>query len=217
MTTSSEVSDERPVESADDDAPGLFSDRAFGRILTVGSAIALLASFTLMRDEIELLRNPEYDPACNFSILMNCGSVMMSEQGAVFGFPNPLLGIVGFALLLAIGVAAAAGTRFPRWYWVGTLAGLTFAFGMVNWFAYQAIFVMGVLCPWCMVVWTMTVPMFWYGVLHTVGKFTNSGLLRGLRAWHLLPVFLWFLVVITLIFVWFWDYYWEGFFAGLFG
>ena len=215
MTTSSEIDGDGREEAPASTSTGLFSDRAFGRILTVGSAIALLAAFTLMRDEIEILKDPDYDPACNFSILMSCKSVMLSEQGAVFGFPNPLLGIIGFSLLLAIGVAAAAGTRFPRWYWVGTLAGLVFAFGMVNWFAYQAIFVMGVLCPWCMVVWAMTVPMFWYGVLHTAGKFTTAGWLRGLRSWHLLPVFLWFLVVIALIFVWFWDYYWADFFAGL--
>lgn len=194
-----------------------FSSRLIGWILTVGSVAGLLAAFTLTNDAIKILEDPAYVPSCNFSLLMSCKSVILSEQGHVFGFKNPIAGLMGFAILLAVGVAMASGHRFRRWYMVCVLAGLTFAVGWVQWFVFQTIFRIGVLCPWCMVVWTVTVPMFWYTFIHVAGMFTQAGWLRVLRGWHLIPVVLWYLTVATLIFVVFWDFYWADFFARTLG
>ncbi|HHX86534.1 MAG TPA: vitamin K epoxide reductase family protein [Actinomycetales bacterium] len=195
--------------------PRPFTDRGIGVLISVLSAIALAASFQLAVDNMRLLENPDYTPACNFSLLMSCKSVLNAEQGYVFGFPNPFLGMVGFALLLAIGVGAASGARFPRWYWVGALLGLTFGAGMVHWFAFQSIFVIQVLCPWCMVVWTMTIPMFWYTLLHVLATLTGARWVRVLQNWHLVPVVVWYLAVAGIILWAFWDFYWADFFAGL--
>lgn len=193
----------------------LFTDRWIGVLLTLGSALALLASFQLSLDKIRLLENPDYNPACNFSILMSCKSVINSEQGSVFGFPNPYMGLVGFGILLAIGVAAASGAKLPRWYWVGALLGLTFAAGMVHWFAYQSIFVIQVLCPWCMVAWAVIIPMFWYTLLHVLAKLTAARWVRVMQSWHLVPVVVWYLALAGIILWAFWDFYWADFFSNL--
>ncbi|WP_010542367.1 vitamin K epoxide reductase family protein [Dietzia alimentaria] len=193
----------------------LFTDRWIGVLLALGSALALIASFELSLDKIRLLENPDYVPACNFSLLMSCKSVINSEQGAAFGFPNPFIGLIGFGVLIAIGVAAASGTRFPRWYWLGALLGLTFAAGFVHWLAFQSIFAIQVLCPWCMVVWAMVIPMFWYTGLHVLGKFTSAGWVRSLQRWHLVPVVVWYLAVAGIILWAFWDFYWADFFGNL--
>lgn len=193
----------------------VFTDRGIGILLALGSAIALIASFQLSLDKIRLLEDPTYTPACNFSILMSCQSVMNSEQGSVFGFPNPLIGLIGYGVLIAIGVAAASGARLPRWYWVGTLLGLTFAAVFIHWLAYQSIFSIEVLCPWCMVVWAASIPMFWYSLLHVLGKLTAARWVRVLQSWHLVPVVVWFLAVGAVILVAFWDFYWADFFANL--
>lgn len=195
--------------------PRVFTDRWIGVLLTLGSALALVASFQLSLDKIRLLEDPTFTPACNFSILMSCQSVINSEQGAVFGFPNPFLGLIGFGVLIAIGVAAASGVRFPRWYWVGTVLGLVFAAGFIHWLAYQSIFVIQVLCPWCMVVWAVVIPMFWYTLLHVLAKLTPAGWVRSLQQWHLVPVVVWYLAVAGIILWAFWDFYWADFFAGL--
>ena len=212
------AADERDAVDAHsfpDIGAGIFTDRRIGILLTIGSVFALLASFQLSLDKVRLLEDPDYNPACNFSILMSCQSVMTSEQGSVFGFPNPFIGLIGFGILLAIGVAAASGVRFPRWYWVGTLLGLTFAVGFIHWLAYQSIFSIQVLCPWCMVVWAATIPMFWYGLLHVAAKLTRARWVRVLQSWHLVPVVVWFLAVAAVNLVWFWDFYWADFFANL--
>ena len=193
----------------------VFTDRWIGVLLAIGSAIALVASFQLSLDKIRLLENPDYMPACNFSILMSCKSVINSEQGAAFGFPNPFIGLIGYGIVIAIGVAAASGVRFSRWYWVGTLLGLTFAAGFVHWLAFQSIFSIQVLCPWCMVVWAATIPMFWYTALHVLGKLTPARWVRTLQQWHLVPVVVWYLAVAGIILWAFWDFYWADFFANL--
>ena len=205
------------VSPATDVRTNIFSQRTIGVLLIIGSIAGLIAAFELTMDKIRILENPDYIPACNFSILMSCKSVIESEQGQAFGFPNPIVGLVGFGITIALGVALAAGARIPRWYMVGAVLGLTFGIGWVQWFAYQTIFNIGVLCPWCMVVWTVMAPMWWYTLLHTIGRFTNAGWIRSLRGWHLIPVVLWYLLVIGTILVHFWDVYWADFFARTFG
>ena len=195
--------------------PRIFADRAMGILLSVLSAVALLAAFQLSLDKIRILENPGYTPACNFSILMSCKSVISSEQAGAFGFPNPFMGLIGFAIILAIGVAAASRVTVPRWYWVGALLGLTFAAGFVHWLAYQSIFEIQVLCPWCLVVWATTIPMFWYTLLYVLAKFTDAGWVRGLQRWHLVPVVVWYLAVAGIILWAFWDFYWADFFGNL--
>lgn len=192
---------------------GFFSTRLLGWILTIGSVAGLWASFTLTNDTIKILEDPAFSPSCNFSILMSCKSVILSEQGHVFGFKNPIAGLMGFGMVFAVGVALAMGHRLSKWFMLAVLAGMTFAVGWVQYFVFQTLFRIQVLCPWCMVVWTVTVPMFWYTFLHVVGRFTQARWLQVLRSWHLIPVVLWYLTVITLIFVLFWDYYWAGFFG----
>ena len=194
---------------------GAHGDRRTGVLLTLGAIVGLLASFELTLDKIRLLQNPGYTPSCNFSILMSCKSVINSEQGSVFGFPNPLMGLVGFGMLLGLGVAAAAGARLPRWIWIALVGGLGFGIGLVHWFAVQSIFVIEVLCPWCMVVWAVVVPLFWYSLLHVLGKSTDARWLHALRSWHLVPVVLWYLTIAGIILVHFWDYYWKDFFGAL--
>lgn len=195
--------------------PRIFTERAMGILLTILAVPALLAAFELSLDKIRILENPDYTPACNFSILMSCKSVINSEQGAAFGFPNPFIGLIGFAIILTIGVAAASRVQFPRWYWVGALLGLTFAAGFVHWLAYQSIFVIQVLCPWCLVVWATTVPMFWYTLLYVLAKLTPAGWVRTLQRWHLVPVVVWYLAVAGIILWAFWDFYWADFFFNL--
>jgi hypothetical protein len=65
-------------------------------------------------------------------------------------FPAPV--VVGFGLL--------ARARFAGWFWWVFNAGLLFAIGFVFWLAFQSIYVIGTLCPWCSLVYLVTIPMF---------------------------------------------------------
>lgn len=129
-------------------------------LLVVGSALGFLASFALTLDKIAVLQNPDATLNCDFSLIVQCGANLNSPEGSIFGFPNALLGIAGFSALLLFGVAMLANVQFPRWMWLALNAALLGALVFVIWLISVSIFRLGTLCPWCMLVWSVTIPMF---------------------------------------------------------
>jgi uncharacterized membrane protein len=130
-------------------------------VLIVTGAIGWWAAFSLTLDKLAVLENPQADLDCNFSVIVQCGVNLGSWQGAVLGFPNPLLGLAGFVAPIAVGVALLAGATFARWFWIAFNIGVAAALGFCIWLMYQSIFNLGTLCPWCMLVWSVVIPMFW--------------------------------------------------------
>lgn len=81
---------------------------------------------------------------------------MLSKQAEVFGFPNSLIGIATFAMMLVIAVALFFGIRFPKRFWQLVLGGTALAVIFCHWLAFQTTFIIGALCPYCMVAWFAT-------------------------------------------------------------
>ncbi|HOT33714.1 MAG TPA: vitamin K epoxide reductase family protein [Rhodoglobus sp.] len=159
-------------------------------VLIVTGAVGWYAALALTLDKLAVLANPEADLDCNFSVIVQCGKNLGSWQGAILGFPNPIIGLGGFVAPIAVGVALLAGATFARWFWIAFNVGVAGAFAFCLWLAYQSIFNLGTLCPWCMLVWSMVIPMFWTLTLFNAreGRF-GSGLVRlGDRLYGWVPV-----------------------------
>jgi uncharacterized membrane protein len=159
-------------------------------VLIVTGAVGWYAALALTLDKLAVLANPEADLDCNFSVIVQCGKNLGSWQGAILGFPNPIIGLGGFVAPIAVGVALLAGAAFARWFWIAFNIGVAGAFAFCLWLAYQSIFNLGTLCPWCMLVWSMVIPMFWALTLFNAreGRF-GSGLVRlGDRLYGWVPV-----------------------------
>ncbi|MFE3450428.1 vitamin K epoxide reductase family protein [Nonomuraea sp. NPDC059194] len=182
-------------------------------LLLIGGAIGLLASFVLTIEKIALLKDAAYVPSCSINPVLSCGSIMRTPQAEVFGFPNPLLGIAGFAVVAGLGAALLAGARLARWFWLGLQAGVTAGAVFVHWLIVQSLYEIGALCPYCMVVWAVTIPLFWYVTLHNLRQGhlpAPAGARRAAEAvigYHSVPLTVWFLAVIGLIGVRFWSYW----------
>ncbi|MCV9993745.1 vitamin K epoxide reductase family protein [Paeniglutamicibacter sp. ZC-3] len=145
-----------------DAVPRMARARPFGLFLVLTGAVAWVASGILVLERIALYKDPDYVTSCDFNPWVSCGTVMKSTQAALLGFPNPFLGIVGFGIVITIGMALLAGARFARWYWVGVQVGVTLAMVFIVWLWSQALYEINALCPYCMVVWAMMIPMFLY-------------------------------------------------------
>lgn len=160
---------------------------ALAVFLIVAGALGWWASFSLTIDKILVLQNPDADLDCNFSVLVQCGANLVSPQGSVFGFPNPLLGLGGFVAPIAVGVGLLAGARFARWFWIAFNVGIAGALAFVIWLISQSIFVLGTLCPWCMLVWSVTIPLFWIVTARNLAEGAFGGALvgfgRALSSW----------------------------------
>src|SRR3546814_5623693 len=97
------------------------------------------SSDLLLIEKIALLEDPTYVPSCSINPILSCGSVMSTEQAEVFGFPNPIIGVAGFAIVTTVGVALVAGARLQRWFWWGLQAGTTFGVVFIHWLMFQSL------------------------------------------------------------------------------
>ncbi len=63
-------------------------------------------------------------------------------------------------MVITIAVAALGGVRFPRWFMLS--AQVVYSIGLVfaYWLFYQAYFVIGAMCPWCMLITITTTLVF---------------------------------------------------------
>ena len=177
--------------------------RGWALLVVVGSAIGFLASMILTIDRIKLLTNPATNLVCDISPFVTCGPVMSSRAGALFGFPNPLLGIAGFALAGTTGVVVLAGARLARWYLAVFQLGTLLAVVFITWLQTQSLYVIGALCIWCMCVWAVTIPIFVTTAAQTLSRGVfGPGLRRAgevIGNWTVAIVAIWYLVIITAI------------------
>lgn len=136
--------------------------------LVIAGVVGWWAAFQLTLEKFHALANPGTSASCDFSVLVQCTKNLDSWQGSVFGFPNPVLGLTAWVAPIVVGMAILAGARFKRWFWLLFELGLTLAFVFVIWLIAQSIFVLGTLCPWCMVTWVVTIPTFYIVTLHVL-------------------------------------------------
>ena len=176
-------------------------------VLIAGVA-GLASALTLTVEKITMLSNPSYVPSCSINPVLSCGSVMVTPQASAFGFPNPLIGIVGFTVVVVTGVLAVGRIPLPRWYWLGLAGGTALGVVFVHWLIFQSLYRIGALCPYCMVVWAVTIPLLVVVSSIALQPLGGQAVARVLYSWRWSLVALWFAALILLIIVRFW-YYWS--------
>lgn len=167
-TAGASVSADHDDELQPSSGPRPISVRAMGWLLVVAGAIGLAGSAALAIEKFLKLADPNHVPSCSLNALLDCGDAMDSWQGALLGFPNPLLGIAAFPVVITTGVVLLAGARLPRWYWLALLGGTTVGMGLIVFLVWTTMYAISAMCPYCMVVWFAMLPLFWYQVVHAV-------------------------------------------------
>jgi uncharacterized membrane protein len=146
--------------------------RAFALLLVITGAAGLLAAWVITIDKFKILEGKvsgeTFTPSCSLNPIVSCGSVMESEQASVFGFPNPMLGLVTYAIVIGVGMSLLARARFPRWYWLTFNAGTLFGVAFCTWLMIQSLYEINALCLWCSLAWVATLTMFWYVTSFTI-------------------------------------------------
>lgn len=191
----------------------MINDRRFAWGLAAGGLVGFLASAVLLVERFKLAQDGTYVPTCSINPVLSCGSVMETAQAALLGFPNPIIGVAAFPVVVTTGMAILAGARLARWYWLGLQVGVTAALTLISWLAFQSIYRIGALCPYCMVVWSIVIPLFWYVTLRNL---SNGALGDGprdsratllLREWHAPLLLVPFMVLLAMIGERFWSYW----------
>lgn len=188
-------------------APARMS-RPLAWLYVVGGATGLAAAAALTLEKLAVLRDPDYVPTCSINPIISCGSVMNSVQAEAFGFPNPLLGIAAFAVVVTAGVAGLGGFAPPAWFRYGMQAGTAFGVVFVHWLVVASLYDIHALCPYCMVVWAVTIPIFWYTTLATLRATDRTRHVgETLSRVHSAVLAAWFVVIVGMVLAEFWDYW----------
>lgn len=173
----------------------------------IAGVVGLIAAATLTVEKIKILQDPSYVPSCSINPVLSCGSVMVTPQASEFGLPNSLWGIAAFAVVVVTGVLAVGRVALPRWYWAGLTVGIGLGVVFVHWLIVQSLYRIGALCPYCMVVWAVTIPLLVVVAPIALRPLGANGVMRGLYQWRWSLTALWFTGLILLILVRFWDYW----------
>lgn len=128
--------------------------------MLLSALLSLTASFVLSVDAIALAADPHAALSCNINAVLSCGTVGVSWQASLFGFPNAFLGLIAEPVVITIAVASLGGVRFPRWFMLSAQVVYTLGFVFAYWLFFQAYFVIGALCPWCLLVTLSTTLVF---------------------------------------------------------
>ena len=184
-------------------------------LLLFSGVIGLIAAFTLTQDKIAILSDPSYIPSCNINPVLSCGSVIITEQASVFGFPNPIIGLISFSVVITLAVLLISRVVLPGWVWLGLNLGALGGMAFACWLIFQSLYVIDALCPWCMVVWAVTAPIaIWVTAANLAsGRIpapdswqTSLEAIAGLRVFVLAG---WYLTVLGLIFLR-WQDFWTN-------
>lgn len=180
----------------------------FGTMLVFG-IVGLAASFVLSIEKIHLLEHPDAILSCSLNVVLNCATVMQTWQATVFGFPNSFIGLMGYPVVITVAVIGLAGMALPRWFWrtafVCYLLGLLFAY----WLFFNSVYVIEVLCPWCLFV-TFATTLIFATAFHYVLRENSFNLRKSHhdkikifleKDFHKLVVACWLILLVVLVFI----------------
>jgi uncharacterized membrane protein len=160
---------ETDLMNLDQSKIGLERDwKLLARIFVIAGAIGWFASVALLVERVQSLQDPTKNPSCDISPFVSCGALFDRWQASLFGFPNALLGVAGFVVPIVIGVGILAGAHFKNWFWRSAVIGIGVAWIFITWLFTQSIYNIGVVCPYCLVVWAATIPMWWTVLIVTI-------------------------------------------------
>lgn len=172
------------------------TDRALGLVLLLGGLVGLVGSAALAIERYLTLVNPSHQPSCSINALLTCSPAMDSPAGSLLGFPNPYLGLGAFPVVMTIGVLllVVPGVALPRWFWRAFLVVATAGMALIVFLVWTSVVELRALCPYCMVVWFSTLPVWWYVLVRNVadgfaGGSPASAVVR-MRGWVLAVLYL---------------------------
>jgi uncharacterized membrane protein len=178
----------------------------FGTILVFG-VVGLIASFVLSLDEIRVLKNPHALLTCSFNVVLNCSTVMQTWQAHVFGFPNMLIGLMSFPIVITVALLGLSGVKL-RWFYVGANIGFLLGAIFSYWLFFNSLYAIQVLCPWCLTV-TLSTTLLLAAITDYNVRENNFGFTKALQAraqtflkkdFHIVIVASWLILMTLLVF-----------------
>lgn len=129
-------------------------------VMLVFGVLALVASFILTVDHFYILKHPDAILACSINALLDCSAVMKTWQASIFGFPNMLIGLMAYPVVITIALLGYLDVKMPKNFLIAAHLGFFGGILFSEWLYYQSVYSIEVMCPWCLVVMFSTIMIF---------------------------------------------------------
>ncbi|MGB4957764.1 MAG: vitamin K epoxide reductase family protein [Candidatus Saccharimonas sp.] len=150
--------------------------------MLVGAIGSLIASFVLSVEAVELAANPDAVLSCSINVVLNCATVGIHPSAHLLGFPNSFLGLMAEPVVITVAIAGLAGVKFPRKFMFAAQIVYTIGFLFALWLFGTSYFVIGALCPWCLLV-TATTTFVWFAITRYNIRENNLYLPKKVSSW----------------------------------
>ena len=138
--------------------------------MLVGAICSLIAAFVLAVEAWELAKNPAAALSCSINSVINCATVALHPSAHLFGFPNSYLGLLAEPVVITVAVAGLGGVKFTRKFMFTAQICYTLGFIFAFYLLYTSTFVIGALCPWCLLVTLSTTFVFFSMTRYNIGE-----------------------------------------------
>ncbi len=128
--------------------------------MLISACVGLVAALVLSVDAIKIAADPNVVLSCDINSKISCTAVGSTWQANLFGFPNAFLGLIAEPIIITVAVAGLGKVVFPRWFMLTAQTVYAIGLGFAYWLFYQAYFVIGALCPWCLLITVTTTFVF---------------------------------------------------------
>ncbi|HSW74588.1 MAG TPA: vitamin K epoxide reductase family protein [Candidatus Saccharimonadales bacterium] len=182
----------------------MIKQRTIYGLITAGGVAGLTASFLETLEYQEILKNSHAQLVCNLNSVFSCGNVLNSWQSKIFGFPNSMLCMVFFTLMLSSGVVGlTGGILAPKFrLWLHGIA--TFFLGFALWFMWESTFRVRALCILCVFCFAglLTINWGWLRTNAEILPIGEQGRKRLYKAIHQgADTFAWVVLALLIAFV----------------
>jgi uncharacterized membrane protein len=153
----------------------------FGIVLAM-ALLSLLSSLVLSVEALELAKNPGQTFSCDINAVLSCSTVALSDYSNMLGFPNSFLGLMFLPIFVFVALAQLMGSKLSRSFLFGVhlfaFGALLYAFALF----FISSFLIGALCPRCLVVTFSSTVMF-FAITHYNVKNDNLYLNKKISKW----------------------------------
>jgi len=177
-------------------------------IIIIFSLIGLYVSFNLTIDSISILKNANKLLPCTVSSAINCLSVMKSKEADVLGFPNSLLGIMGYSMILVTGIVFLTGNIKKKIFLVLAEIGVLGAVVFSYWLLFESVTTIQVLCPLCILSCISATNIFFaltlYNIKENVFSFLKFDWEKSKNDFintYIILIIIWYVFVIIFIYM----------------
>src|SRR3989344_4330855 len=118
--------------------------------MAVASAVGILASFWQLLEKLALLKNQDVVLSCNLNSVFSCSNILNAPQSSVFGFPNPVIGLIMFTFFLTVAIFMLTGVKMIKKFAYAVQGLALFMLAFTLWLFYMNTYSSKAICIFCL-------------------------------------------------------------------